>query len=124
MEGGVMDPTAYEVTFQFTAPHPGVDKTARYRALSAWAMRVLVAATDDPELAFVVDCGAREPTHAPRHFDGYECGHMRQLIRVDGKWHHIASYGQLGPECGASSRYRVASTYSGEHTISSAVREA
>jgi len=61
---------------------------------------------------------------ADRVFEGYECDHMRPLVRVDGVWHHIGSEGRVAGPCGATSAYRVTATYSGVHTLEKYVRDA
>lgn len=58
-----------------------------------------------------------------REFVGFECDHLRPLVKVDGKWHHVDKHdGTVLGECSAGA-YRIEAVYRGEHYICDPVVE-
>jgi hypothetical protein len=55
-----------------------------------------------------------------RFYHGYECSHMRPVVKIVGEWHHINSIGEVVGRCEASV-YKTVSVYIGGHYVSDLV---
>lgn len=53
----------------------------------------------------------------PRTFTGFECDHLRPVVRVEDGWAHILSCGEVSEILCGAGIYKVEATYVGDHPI-------